>query len=55
MELAGLEAFVAVAESNGFSAAGERLRLTQPAVSKRIATLDSTLTALFDRSAGRWR
>src|SRR5690606_41608381 len=50
MELAGLEAFVAVAESNGFSAAGERLRLTQPAVSKRIAVLEQHLgRRLFDR------
>lgn len=50
MELAGLEAFVAVAESNGFSAAGERLRLTQPAVSKRIAALEQHLgRRLFDR------
>src|SRR5690606_20714226 len=50
MGLAGLEAFVAVAESNGFSAAGERLRLTQPAVSTRIATLEQHLgRRLFDR------
>src|SRR5690606_37160820 len=37
-------------ESNGFSAAGERLRLTQPAMSKRIAALEQHLgRRLFDR------
>lgn len=50
MELASLEAFMAVAESGGFSAAGERLRITQPAVSKRIAALEHDLgRRLFDR------
>ena len=50
MELASLEAFLAVAESGGFSAAGERLHLTQPAVSKRIAALEQHLgRRLFDR------
>ena len=50
MDLASLEAFLAVAESGGFSAAGERLHLTQPAVSKRIAALEQQLgRRLFDR------
>ena len=50
MDLASLEAFLAVAESSGFSAAGERLRITQPAVSKRIAALEQDLgRRLFDR------
>ena len=50
MELANLAAFVAVAEHGGFSAAAEQLHLTQPAVSKRIAQLESQLEArLFDR------
>jgi len=50
MDLASLEAFLAVAESGGFSAAGERLHLTQPAVSKRIAALEQHLgRRLFDR------
>lgn len=50
MELANLAAFVAVAEHGGFSAAAERLHLTQPAVSKRIAQLEASLDArLFDR------
>lgn len=50
MDLASLEAFVAIADSGSFSAAGERLHLTQPAVSKRIATLEAQLgRRLFDR------
>lgn len=50
MDLNALEAFVAVAESSSFSRAAEQLFLTQPAVSKRIATLESQLDArLFDR------
>jgi len=45
-----LKAFVAVAETGSFSLAAERLFLTQPAVSKRIAALESYLDArLFDR------
>ncbi|MBB5881468.1 DNA-binding transcriptional LysR family regulator [Xanthomonas arboricola] len=50
MDLASLSAFVAIAESGSFSAAGEALHLTQPAVSKRIALLEGKLSArLFDR------
>ncbi|RBC97796.1 LysR family transcriptional regulator, partial [Xanthomonas oryzae pv. oryzae] len=50
MDLASLNAFVAVAASGSFSAAGEALHLTQPAVSKRIALLEAQLSArLFDR------
>lgn len=50
MEFAALKAFVAVAETGSFSVAAERLFLTQPAVSKRIAALESELdTRLFDR------
>ncbi|MEO4048226.1 LysR family transcriptional regulator [Pseudomonas sp. CAU 1711] len=50
MDLANLNAFLAVAESGSFSAAGERLFLTQPAVSKRIAALEQQLDVrLFDR------
>jgi len=45
-----LKAFVAVAENGSFSLAAERLFLTQPAVSKRIAALENELNArLFDR------
>lgn len=50
MDLSGLAAFVAVAEHGGFSLAAERLHLTQPAVSKRIAQLEASVEArLFDR------
>ena len=50
MDIAALRAFIAVAETDSFSLAAERLFLTQPAVSKRIAGLESELdTRLFDR------
>ncbi len=50
MDIASLKAFLAVADSGSFSAAAERLFLTQPAVSKRVAALESELDArLFDR------
>lgn len=50
MDTASLNAFIAVAETGSFSAAAARLQLTQPAVSKRIAALESdTGTRLFDR------
>ncbi|MCK0152302.1 LysR family transcriptional regulator [Alcanivorax sp. S6407] len=45
-----LTAFMAVAETGSFSAAAERLYITQPAISKRIALLEQQLDArLFDR------
>ena len=54
MELSNLNAFVAVAEKLSFSAAAESLYLTQPAISKRIASLESELNAkLFDRIGRR--
>ncbi len=50
MDISSLQAFVCVAESGSFSRASEQLHLTQPAVSKRIAALESDLqTSLFDR------
>ena len=50
MDIQALQAFVAVAEYGSFSRASETLFLTQPAVSKRIAQLESDLdTRLFDR------
>ena len=50
MDLANLNAFIAIAEVGSFSEAAERLHLTQPAVSKRIAGLEQQLKVrLFDR------
>ncbi len=50
MDISGLQAFISVAENKSFSAAAEVLFLTQPAVSKRIASLESELNnRLFDR------
>jgi DNA-binding transcriptional LysR family regulator len=47
-----LEAFIAVAESGSFSIAADKIHVTQPAVSKRIALLEEQLDArLFDRIA----
>ncbi|MGD8429992.1 MAG: LysR family transcriptional regulator [Ectothiorhodospiraceae bacterium] len=54
MDIAGLQAFIAVAEHRSFSAAAESLHLTQPAVSKRIAALeDMVRVRLFDRVGRR--
>ncbi|MDR3416249.1 MAG: LysR family transcriptional regulator [Nevskia sp.] len=50
MDTQSLTAFIEVAESRSFSKAAERLHLSQPAISKRIATLEESLgTSLFDR------
>jgi len=50
MQLDALMAFLAVAENDSFSLAGEQLHLTQPAVSKRVASLEEALAVrLFDR------
>ncbi len=50
MDLANLNAFLAIAETGSFSGAGERLHLTQPAISKRIAVLEQQIgVRLFDR------
>lgn len=54
MDSANLKTFIAAAELGSFSLAGERLFLTQPAVSKRIAALEQELGArLFDRIGRR--
>ncbi len=56
MDIAALQAFLAVAETGSFSQAAERIFLTQPAVSKRIAALELGLGArLFDRIGRRIR
>lgn len=50
MDLFALRTFLCVQETRSFSRAGEQLLLTQPAVSKRIAALESELgVRLFDR------
>jgi DNA-binding transcriptional LysR family regulator len=50
MDLAQLEAFVAVVDEGTFTAAAARLHLSQPALSRRIATLEAELgVALFER------
>ncbi len=50
MDIQTLQAFIAVADTNSFSQAAMRLHLTQPAVSKRIAALETSLDVrLFDR------
>lgn len=50
MDIANLQAFVVVADIASFSLAGEKLHLTQPAISKRISTLEGELNVrLFDR------
>lgn len=50
MDVPNLLAFLTVADQASFSMAAEILHLTQPAVSKRIAALESELdTTLFDR------
>jgi len=50
MDTQSLKAFIAVADQRSFSAAAEQLFLTQPAVSKRIAQLESQInTRVFDR------
>jgi LysR family transcriptional regulator, hypochlorite-specific transcription factor HypT len=51
MDLIWLEDFLAVAEEGGFSRAADRRHVTQPALSRRIKSLEEWLgTALFERS-----
>ncbi len=50
MDIPSIQAFLAVTETGSFSKAADRIFLTQPAVSKRIASLEASLgIALFDR------
>ncbi len=50
MDLQNIRAFLMVAETRSFSRAAEKLFITQPAISKRISTLESALDCrLFDR------
>lgn len=50
MEMSQLQAFISVAQNRSFSITANQLHLTQPAISKRISTLEEQLgCALFDR------
>ena len=50
MDIQSIKAFITVSETGSFSRAAESLFLTQPAISKRIQTLEHTLgITLFDR------
>jgi len=50
MDLQNIRAFLMVAECKSFSRAAEKLYITQPAISKRISTLEYSLDCqLFDR------
>jgi len=50
MDTASLKTFLTIADTGSFSLAAERLYLTQPAISKRIQSLENELDArLFDR------
>jgi DNA-binding transcriptional LysR family regulator len=54
MEISELKAFVAVVEFGSFSGAAEKIHLSQPAISKRIAQLESRIKSpLFDRIGHR--
>jgi len=50
MDISSIETFLSVAEKQSFSLTAESLYLTQPAISKRIASLEMALNyKLFDR------
>lgn len=50
MDITSIETFLTVAQKQSFSLAAEYMHLTQPAISKRIASLESELNCkLFDR------
>lgn len=53
MDTAVLTAFLEVARAESFSQAAEALHLTQPAISKRISSLESTLGVELFHRAGR--
>ena len=51
MQLKGIEYFVAIVENGSFSAASEKLFISQPALSQQIKKLEDEMgTSLFDRS-----
>ena len=51
MDANSLKAFLTIVDQGSFSEAAETLHLTQPAISKRLAALETQLdTRLIDRS-----
>jgi DNA-binding transcriptional LysR family regulator len=56
VEVDELRTFLAIAETGGFSRAGQRLHRSQPAISRRISLLEEELGApLFERIRGQVR
>src|SRR5262245_23433504 len=56
MDIDEIRTFLAIAETGGFSRAGDRLHRSQPAISRRVALLERDLGApLFERLRGRAR
>src|SRR5215468_7331491 len=56
MDIDEVRTFLVIAESGGFSRAGQRLHRSQPAISRRIGLLEQELCApLFERIRGRAR
>jgi DNA-binding transcriptional LysR family regulator len=56
MDIAEIETFVAIAELGGFTRAAQRLRRTQPAISRRLGLLEHELGApMFERIRGNIR
>jgi DNA-binding transcriptional LysR family regulator len=54
MDIQNLQTFISISETGSFSITAESLFITQPAVSKRISTLEQDLgAALFDRIGKR--
>ncbi|MEM8594844.1 MAG: LysR family transcriptional regulator, partial [Pseudomonadota bacterium] len=54
MDITQLNTFIAVAKAGSFTEASERLHITQPAISKRIKTLEERIgSPLFDRLGQR--
>ena len=54
MDTHNLQAFLLVAETGSFSIAAQRLHLTQPAVSKRVALLEQQVAARASAGPMSW-